>query len=169
MFIGSQVEKPVEATLIRLQRILKLKAGRFNLRTTAVGPLAPANNSRTCGVVSFSDGRTLCSSLAASWRRAGRSRCPQAGSSPREGGREIDPSPDTGCENPDSNLLTQSGRKGSVPGLRTARGGWSSSYPRLKNWRTIGIGITKLPARANNARAVLGITWGGTLDTRGLP
>ena len=48
-------------------------------------------------------------------------------------------------------------------------GGSSSSYPHLKNWRTVGIGVTKPPARENNARAVLGITWGGTLDTRGLP
>ena len=96
--------------------------GRFSLRTAAVRPPAPANNSRKCGVVSFSDGRTRCSSHAASRRRAGRSRCPQAGSPPWEGGQETDPPPATGLENPDRDLPTQSGREGSVPGLRAARG-----------------------------------------------
>ena len=92
-------------------------------------PPAPANNSRKCCVVSFSDGRTLCSSHAASRRRAGRSRCPQAGSSPREGGQERTPPPEIGLENPDSDLPTQSGRNGSVPGLRTARGGVELELP----------------------------------------
>ena len=92
-------------------------------------PPAPANNSRKCCVVSFSDGRTLCSPHAASRRRAGRSRCPQAGSSLREGGQERTPPPETGLENPDSDLPTQSGRNGSVPGLRTARGGVELELP----------------------------------------
>ena len=47
-------------------------------------------------------------------------------------------------------------------------GGVELELPRLKIWRTIGIGITKLPARANNDRAVLRNTWGNILDTRWL-
>ena len=40
-----------------------------------------------------------------------------------------EPPPETGLENPDSDLPTQSGRNGSVPGLRTARGGVELELP----------------------------------------
>ena len=81
-------------------------ASKPSLRTAAVKPPAPANNSKKYIGLSFSDGRTRSSPLAAGRRRGGRSRSPQAGGSPRGGWEERSPPRGMGLEYPDLDLPT---------------------------------------------------------------